>query len=525
MRIPMAVFAPVLPLLFLCAGPAYAEKATIGGPTGPDGTEVACDMPAMEHIKNIGGRDGAGLCVFTSIEHSGRWQNCEDLRGFQKKMRTEAGGGYPEKVVRMMQKYVPSARYVQYSGSDPAILDLAIRTGRMPSVTYGYSERYGGRVAHMVNLVHLDDRVACILDNNFIGADKLEWMSRNEFLRRWKLGGGGWAIVVLNPSPPPVPVNATPANQVVYGQWGTSDCGPVGPARISRLSPTRISRLQHESGGAAPVLFDVPVTSVVGDGNEWRLLSGDENRVYLYRHGVQVGGWDKLEKRWMDYDAAGNHWKDGYPPWHVDSISGNKNGATGQAFFGVDRTKVPQTETLWINGHRVNGKSIQEALGADMLSDDSSKPRITLAGTKDICDRVLLDMKSHADMASMSGKFLVQAYRPGAWPTEVFRRPAGEEFFLSISGPPDKKSKCIEYHLQTAYEGPERLAQAMNSVLRRIDPNYDPNKTPDLVKPKPAPVIPGPVPDPDQGYDSPLLILVAILTALIFGGKRNATSK
>jgi hypothetical protein len=39
----------------------------------------------------------------------------------------------------------------------------------MPAVTYGYSPRYGGRVAHMVNLVHLSERWAAILDNNFPG--------------------------------------------------------------------------------------------------------------------------------------------------------------------------------------------------------------------------------------------------------------------------------------------------------------------------------------------------------------------
>lgn len=196
---------------------ASAERATIGGPTGPDGTEVVCDMPAMEHIRNVGGRDGAGLCVFTSIEHSGRWQNCEELRGFQAKMKSELGGGFPAKVDIMMKKYAPTAKYVQYSGNDPAILDLAMKTGRMPSVTYGFSERYGGRVYHMVNLVHMDGNVACVLDNNFIGADKLEWMSRGEFLRRWKLGGGGWTVILLSAPPPPVPVNIVPVNQVVYG--------------------------------------------------------------------------------------------------------------------------------------------------------------------------------------------------------------------------------------------------------------------------------------------------------------------
>lgn len=199
----------ILCLVLSCvlANPLLAGRAQEGGPKYTDGTEVACDLPLQEWIKNVGGRDGAGLCVFTSIEHSARWQNCEALRGFQQKMRAEMGGGYPEKVDRMMKKYAPGAKYIQYSGKDPAVLDLAIKTGRMPAVTYGYSERYGGRVAHMVSLVHLDDKIACVLDNNFIGQDRLEWMDRPEFLRRWKLGGGGWCIILLDPGPPPIPIN------------------------------------------------------------------------------------------------------------------------------------------------------------------------------------------------------------------------------------------------------------------------------------------------------------------------------
>lgn len=207
----------ILMLLAAFCLPARAERASEGGPRYQDGTEVQCDLPLSQWIKNVGGRDGAGLCVFTSINMAAYWQNCEELFKFQQQMRSEPGGGYPAKVDRMMKKYAPTAKYVQYSGNDPAILDLALKTGRIPSVTYGYSERYGGRVAHMVNLVHMDDKLACVLDNNFIGAERLEWMSRGEFLRRWKLGGGGWTVILLNPPPPPIPVNVAPANEIVYG--------------------------------------------------------------------------------------------------------------------------------------------------------------------------------------------------------------------------------------------------------------------------------------------------------------------
>ena len=512
----MRRFLATLILLVGFCLPARADRATEGGPRYTDGTEVQCDLPLPQWIKNVGGRDGAGLCVFTSIEHSGRWQNDVDLVGFQQKMRSEAGGGYPSKVDRMMAKYAPSVKYIQYSGNDPAILDLCMKTGRMPATTYGYSERYGGRISHMVNLVHLDDKIACVLDNNFIGADRLEWMSRGEFLRRWTLGGGGWTVILLSAPPPPVPVNVAPAQQLVYGSWVPSGCGPVGPDASSQSAQQR-SRVPIPTPNAMQNLPKVPEASANGPKVEWRFLPGDPNRAYLYKGGIQIGGWDRLEKRWMSYDASSNRWSDGYPPWFADPSSMERSGQFGQVFFGVDRTRMSPEESFSVNGQQSSYQGAQRAFGDDTLSDDSGKLRITMCGTKELCDRVMSDLKSHPAMASMSNKFLVQSYRPGTWPMEVFKRPPGEVFFLSISGPPNKKSQGIEYHSQVAYDGPDKLAESMNEAMRRAEPNYDPNKTPDLSKPKPPPT-----PAPGAPEDSTWLLVVAAILALLFGGKRNA---
>src|SRR5438046_1817956 len=79
----------------------------------------------------------------------------------------------------------------------------AIRSGRMPCVTYGYSPRYvgppnpGGRIAHMVDCVHYSAAWVAVLDNNFPGDDQYEWMKPDEFQRRWMLGNpnGGWVVL------------------------------------------------------------------------------------------------------------------------------------------------------------------------------------------------------------------------------------------------------------------------------------------------------------------------------------------
>ena len=70
-----------------------------------------------------------------------------------------------------------------------------INAGLMPSVTWGPD--------HMVNLIALTDQWACILDNNYVGANELRWMPPADFYRKWKAGGQGWAVILLSPPPPP----------------------------------------------------------------------------------------------------------------------------------------------------------------------------------------------------------------------------------------------------------------------------------------------------------------------------------
>ena len=187
-----------------------AESPYTGGPRLADGTEVMADLPVSLRMKNIGGTDGAGLCVFTSIMHSARYQHELPLWNFQEQMSHEPGGGYPAKVDAMIKKYAPSVHYAQAETNDPTCLELALKTDRLPAITYcGRDSHYGydRSVAHMVNLVYLDSNVAAIMDNNFIEDGELMWMTRSEFLERWRGGDStGWAVFLLRNGPPPVPL-------------------------------------------------------------------------------------------------------------------------------------------------------------------------------------------------------------------------------------------------------------------------------------------------------------------------------
>jgi hypothetical protein len=163
-------------------------------------------LPASEKRKNVGGRDGSGLCVFTSIEYCARWANERPLFDFQDKMRQEDGGGWPEKVDAMLEKYAPGITYLQSTTGDLGLLRAALKTGRQVGVTYnGRDPHYKTTIAHMVTLEHLSEKWACITDNNFPGETERVWMSPSEFKKRHDGGAKGWSVILLHCAPPPPP--------------------------------------------------------------------------------------------------------------------------------------------------------------------------------------------------------------------------------------------------------------------------------------------------------------------------------
>jgi hypothetical protein len=188
--------------------------ASVGGRISPDGkSEIHIDLPGRFHQKNRGGSDGAGLCVFASLRHTGLWANNTVFASLFRFMWTRPGGGYPSKVDKMIADYCaangqPKPSYVQIESGDLEVLKAACAAGKMPGVTYSKSPtgRYGGRsISHMVSLVHADDNWFCVLDNNYIGEDQYEWMTPAEFTKTYTSGRKGWAVILLDNGPPPAP--------------------------------------------------------------------------------------------------------------------------------------------------------------------------------------------------------------------------------------------------------------------------------------------------------------------------------
>ncbi len=197
--------------LILLFGTALAGSPHVAGPDD-GGMSIQCELPERLHQKNTGGSDGAGLCVYASARHTGRWQDDRAFDGLFEYMKKHPGGSYPEKFDKTLADYCHGAgllipEYVQVQSADLDLLRLACKNGLMPGVTYSYSPtgRYNGqRIAHMVSLVGAFNDWFVVLDNNYIGAGNYEWNPTADFLKSHK-GGGGWAIILLRKSPPPVP--------------------------------------------------------------------------------------------------------------------------------------------------------------------------------------------------------------------------------------------------------------------------------------------------------------------------------
>lgn len=217
-------------LLVLVSTFAYAQFADRGSKVaGPayEGHEVTCDLPPEQQFRNIGSKkDGAGMCVFTSIEMAARAQGLEQMRGWRDWCAANyTGGGWPERVDQLLaawwkHKGITPIPYYQYEGKNPEkVFELIDRTGRMACTTYGYSPRYGQQIAHMVCAPGYRGKFAIVLDNNFVskksgdGWDEniYEWMDQQELCRRARLvGGSAWIFCWLPPPAPPPARSPTP---------------------------------------------------------------------------------------------------------------------------------------------------------------------------------------------------------------------------------------------------------------------------------------------------------------------------
>lgn len=430
-------------------------------PVSPAGKPAVVDLPAALHIRNVGGSDGAGLCVFTSVEMAAHFQNVPELYGFQKWMTRRPGGGYPSKLDKMIasfcdEKGVAKPAYLQHSGGDEAILDLAIRTGRMPAVTYaGRDDFYRTRIAHMVDLAHLDQVDAAILDNNRSG--KWIWMSRSEFLQRWRDFDGGWAVMLLAPPPPPATAEPRSFEQCPGGRCPS-------PASYTWDGP-------HGEG----------------DRQFWILTNGGA-KLGMF----QAGGWyPAIGTDTYAGEAAGT------PP--IAPPAAAERAELFERNYGIDRSKLRENPAWSINGVEVAREQAMQA----MLSDDSGRWHLTIVGDDDTSRRAAI-----AAIASLPGRdrVHVQGYRTADWAVAARKLQPG----ITLQKP------RVQGGAQVYHAGEISPATA-GEALKRSDPSWKPDAPPAPAPPSITPAPSNPIPQPMPGPGPSAQPLTPYTVAMLLG--------
>lgn len=168
---------------------------------------VVQEVPTVNLPKELrqenwqGGADSSGSCCHASLVSLLRWQG--KLR-IAKSWRKSHGGGEFSFTMRR-QLDTAGVRYAWTVSGDERFLEWALATRRGACIKYMSDpdenmQLTPGRSYHMVNVVHLTDKMVGILDNNDIS--KLKWMKRDEFMENWK-ASQGWAFTpVYSPAAP-----------------------------------------------------------------------------------------------------------------------------------------------------------------------------------------------------------------------------------------------------------------------------------------------------------------------------------
>ncbi|WP_439625328.1 hypothetical protein [Gemmata sp.] len=484
-----------------------------------DRVRATADLPATQHKRNAAGSDGFGLCVYTSAWHAALWQSVGELYGFRDWMTRRPGGSYPEKFEATLaafcqERHVPVPSYVQHTGGDDEFLSLALKTGRMACVTYCVADgpgRYGAEVVgHMVNLVHLDDTAAAILDNNFPGS--WLWMSRTDFFARWRGTrpdgrpflirdargrampvGGGWAIVLLHSPPPPYPeeppalfAQADGRPVEVVGDWRAAAEG--GPYQTGDCPDGRCPVQPSASGQWVPNV----------NGREWGYWVNGRCVAAAFADG-------RVEAT----DARGNATGEPIaPPAALPPGVGAKRAlrveppASPEAFpqGGVQGERLPTETRYWHNGEPC---SKEQALSALTLADDSGRWHLTVVGDAAFARTVRTDVA--ALPAAVRERLHVQHYRPGDWQVAQFRLGPG----VTLRTPARDRVGSDVGTVPVADYSAARLKE-----LLALDGG--PAQRPRVV-PAPAPSAPQPAePAPRPAAPSGNLILLAALSTIVY---------
>jgi hypothetical protein len=135
--------------------------------------------------------NGEGSCVHATMISLFRWQQRYHTADYWRKHY--GAGEMPNGLSKKFEQN--GIRYAYVTNGDVKFLEWACSTRRGCGITV-----QGG--AHMVALVHLDDKWAAILDNN--DTSKFTWIPRETLIAEWQ-ASYGWAVTPVYTPIAPLP--------------------------------------------------------------------------------------------------------------------------------------------------------------------------------------------------------------------------------------------------------------------------------------------------------------------------------
>jgi hypothetical protein len=192
------------------------------------------------------------------------------------------------------------------------------------------------------------------------------------------------------------------------------------------------------------------------DNYRWIVSPDDPGRIYLYRGGVQQGGYDLDRHYYRPFDGAawGAPCEPPLPP----------------PCFGVARDKLPDGPRYLLNGRPIAAAEAHDIVERG-LPDDEGKLRVTIIGPDELRRRVHREIEAHPAFASLRDSIAVRDYRPDHWSLQVGFVTTGQPT-IYCQAPSGRV-----LHRQDDYAGG---ADAVVTAIRKAKDNYDPRRDPDL---------------------------------------------
>jgi hypothetical protein len=211
---------------------------------------------------------------------------------------------------------------------------------------------------------------------------------------------------------------------------------------------------------------------------EWRPFADEPAQVALWLDGVQVGAYHLVEDYFRPLDPWTRQWGPRCQP-PVPPPARN---------FGLVPARIQAGEHFYLNGREVSRADAHRVLGGNdpRIPDDSGRWHLTVIGAPADREPLLHDLKTHPALRPWQDHLVVQGYDPEHWAVTRQGFRAGGRPTVYVQAP----DGAVLHHQDDYSGGAEALAEA----LRRIDPNYRPDRDPDRRRPGLLPHIPWSIP-------------------------------